>query len=196
MKVGPGTRSPAITRQPCTAPYHRMASIGRRCPIRCCPRNSDTGNTAYYDPGLQKYVGFFRMWFYGRRAIGRGKRTIFRAGRSPNRCYGPARATPPTSIYIPTLTASTPAHRSASTLSCLVPGVLRDTTEAYWPARMKAACGRWFPSNRSSPPAPTADGMAAAFLSAKGWSHMAPTGWPRLMSATQYRTRTRAVSVG
>lgn len=39
--------------------------------------NSDTGNTVYYDAGLQKYVGYFRMWFYGRRAIGRAETDNF-----------------------------------------------------------------------------------------------------------------------
>ncbi|MBL8131462.1 MAG: hypothetical protein JNL42_06365 [Anaerolineae bacterium] len=39
--------------------------------------NSDTGNTAYYDPALGKYVGYFRMWFYGRRAVGRAETDDF-----------------------------------------------------------------------------------------------------------------------
>ena len=39
--------------------------------------NSDTQNTAYYDPMLRKYVGYFRMWFYGRRVIGRAETDDF-----------------------------------------------------------------------------------------------------------------------
>ncbi|MBL8131461.1 MAG: hypothetical protein JNL42_06360 [Anaerolineae bacterium] len=39
--------------------------------------NSDTGNTAYYDTTTGKYVAFVRMWFYGRRGIGRSETDDF-----------------------------------------------------------------------------------------------------------------------
>lgn len=39
--------------------------------------NSDTGNRVHYDPASGKYIGYFRMWLYGRRAIGRSETDDF-----------------------------------------------------------------------------------------------------------------------
>jgi len=39
---------------------------------------SDTQNIAYYDESLHKYVGYFRTWVMGRRAIGRAETDDFR----------------------------------------------------------------------------------------------------------------------
>lgn len=38
---------------------------------------SDTLNTAYYDTNLKRYVGYFRMFYCGRRAIGRSETNDF-----------------------------------------------------------------------------------------------------------------------
>lgn len=57
--------------------------------------NSDTGNTAYYDTNLQKYVGFFRMWFYGRRAIGRAESADFSHWPLPEPILWPGASYPP-----------------------------------------------------------------------------------------------------
>jgi hypothetical protein len=39
--------------------------------------NSDTANRVYFDPILNKYVAYMRMWLYGRRAVGRAETDDF-----------------------------------------------------------------------------------------------------------------------
>ena len=39
---------------------------------------SDTLNTAYWDASLERYVGYFRTWRYGRRCVGRAETEDFR----------------------------------------------------------------------------------------------------------------------
>ena len=45
---------------------------------------SDTQNTVYYDAILKKYVGYFRMLYYDRRAIGRAETTDYRRWPAPD----------------------------------------------------------------------------------------------------------------
>lgn len=46
--------------------------------------NSDTSNRVYFDLNLNKYVAYVRMWFYGRRVIGRAETDDFRRWPLPD----------------------------------------------------------------------------------------------------------------
>ena len=62
--------------------------------------NSDTGNTAYYDTSLGRYVGYVRTWYYGRRAIGRTETDDFRRWPMPEPALWPLpEDLPSTDIY-------------------------------------------------------------------------------------------------
>ncbi|HID55969.1 TPA: hypothetical protein EYP37_05535 [Candidatus Poribacteria bacterium] len=103
----------------------------RRLPGPLVVQHSDTKNTAYYDPDLGKYVGYFRTWYFGRRCIGRCETDDFRRWPLPETIISPASELGPSNQWY---TNAKTLYPGTSEYHLMFPALYRisqDTTEVH-----------------------------------------------------------------
>ncbi|MGQ9553533.1 MAG: hypothetical protein ACUVWR_05420 [Anaerolineae bacterium] len=130
--------------------------------------NSDTGNTAYYDAKLGKYVAYVRTWYYGRRAVGRSETDDFRHWPMPEPVLWPLPDdAPSTDIY----TNSHACYPGSDDYHLMFPAMyLRDvdSTTVRLATSVEGVMWSWTPGEPVIAPGPLAEWDSGCLFAGHG----------------------------